>query len=124
MIITAAVAADRAAGARSQEYNSQLPGLGGSDPWSSGGEDDMGGIEKESMLIMVKVGVVEGKLGKPKGLVKVQGQSWLQKLQESRLTPHVSKSLIGTDLVLLHWEKLDSIKRAQNFWLESYVSPS
>ena len=30
------------AGVRNQSYSSQFPDLGGSDPWSSGGEDDVG----------------------------------------------------------------------------------
>ena len=46
IIIMATVAAARAAGDRNQSYSSQLPDLGGSDPWSSGGEDDVGTSRK------------------------------------------------------------------------------
>ena len=39
---TTAVAAARASGAGNQQFGDRLPDLGGSDPWSSRGEDDTG----------------------------------------------------------------------------------
>ena len=110
----AAVAAARVAGVRNQSYSSQLPDLGGSDPWSSGGEDDVGEAGKGRMS--VKEIVTVGKQGKwMKGLVRVQGQNLLQRLQENRLIPLVLKSYISADPAWWHCERFNSIKRALNF---------